>query len=297
MDKMERSRNTTPNVAETGNTEGMRFHSSADLLPLLEGPAFRELVNDIKANGQREPIVMLDGKILDGRNRYRACRELEITPIFQLEEWRPSGEDDTPIKFVISRNVTRRHLRESQRAMIAARLANMHQGRPSCNPANLPLISQKDAAKMLAVSERLVRDAKAVLDAGIGDLTALVEQDRLPASTALAFIQIPENTKALAPWDKASTAGSGEDAVRVAIRKYNHAKAKPQPEPRPDRMTISKVINTVFPKSDDVERSTLRSDRSLSEHIVAIWRAVQEEGDHGQVLLRACRWAAQQRPQ
>ena len=49
----------------------MLYHELANLFPLLEGDAFWALVEDVRVNGVREPIVLLDGQILDGRNRPR----------------------------------------------------------------------------------------------------------------------------------------------------------------------------------------------------------------------------------
>jgi ParB-like nuclease domain len=80
------------------------FHPAANLFPLLEveSPEFGELVDDIREHGLLQPIVLCDGKILDGRNRYRACQHAGIEPRF--EEW--SG--DSPTAYVLSLNLHRR---------------------------------------------------------------------------------------------------------------------------------------------------------------------------------------------
>lgn len=90
-------------------------HPLADLLPVMPDDSFRELVEDIRANGQLQPITLYEGKILDGRHRDRACRELGIAPI--TEDY----TGDNPAGYVLSLNVQRRHLTTSQRAMIATR--------------------------------------------------------------------------------------------------------------------------------------------------------------------------------
>jgi hypothetical protein len=58
----------------------LEFHPLANIFPLLEGEAFEELVADIKANGLREKIDLYQGKIVDGRYRYRALQRLGIDP-------------------------------------------------------------------------------------------------------------------------------------------------------------------------------------------------------------------------
>src|SRR5258706_3287713 len=89
------------------------FHAVANLFPLMQGTAFEELVADIKKNGQREPILCdAEGRILDGRNRYRACRAAGIEPRFVT--WDGKG---LPAELALSSNLLRRHLNECQRAL------------------------------------------------------------------------------------------------------------------------------------------------------------------------------------
>lgn len=91
-------------LCQPPQAESLSFHPLADVFPLMEGTEFEELTVDIGANGLNEPIVTHEGKILDGRNRYRACLAAGIEPIFT-----PFKGND-PATYVISANVRRRHL-------------------------------------------------------------------------------------------------------------------------------------------------------------------------------------------
>ena len=90
----------------------LEFHPAAALFPLIDvdSPEFGELVRDLQEHGLLQPIVLHDGRILDGRNRYRACQQASIEPRF--EEW--NGE--SPTAYVLSTNLHRRHLTGDQRA-------------------------------------------------------------------------------------------------------------------------------------------------------------------------------------
>src|SRR5262252_1578986 len=89
-------------------TAHLAHHPAAALFPLLptDSPEFGELVADIGEHGLLQPIVLREGKILGGRNRYRACQHAGVEPRF--EQW--SGE--SPTACVLSLSLHRRHLTE-----------------------------------------------------------------------------------------------------------------------------------------------------------------------------------------
>ena len=94
----------------------MKPHRLAEYFPLLEGDEFEQLKRDIAENGLLEPLVIYDGQILDGVNRYNACLEIGVIP----DTVDFNGGD--PLSYVISANIRRRHLSSDQRAMIATEM-------------------------------------------------------------------------------------------------------------------------------------------------------------------------------
>ena len=160
-------------------------HRFASIFPALDADAFRELVKDIRVNGLREQITLFEGKILDGVNRYRACLQIGIDPL--LKDY----EGTNPLGFVISMNLRRRHLNETQRAMVAAKIATMPQGaRTDLSPIGER--SQENAAGLSNVGKRSVERAAKVLKRGIPELVDEVERGEVSVSAAAVIADLPE---------------------------------------------------------------------------------------------------------
>jgi len=90
------------------------LHPLCTLFPRLTGAEFDALREDIKANGLRQPIVLHEGMILDGGNRYRACAEAGVEPVFV------EFGGGNLVSFVLSANLHRRHMSAGQQAAIVA---------------------------------------------------------------------------------------------------------------------------------------------------------------------------------
>lgn len=90
------------------------LHPLCTLFPRISGDEFGALVADIKANGLQSPIVIHDGMILDGGNRYRACIEAGVEPEFR------EFDGGSIVAFVLSANLHRRHMSAGQQAAIVS---------------------------------------------------------------------------------------------------------------------------------------------------------------------------------
>lgn len=193
----------------------MNFHPLSELFPLMQGREFDELVGDIKANGLREPIWTYEGQILDGRNRWRACEAAQLAH-------RPMREytGDDPVSFVVSLNLHRRHLDESQRQVVAAKIANATHGgdRRSNQAASLPVVTQADAAELLNVSERGVRTAKQLLDHGAPELVDAVESGRVSVSAAADVSELPQS-------EQREIVARGEAEILQAAKQIRESRA------------------------------------------------------------------------
>jgi ParB-like chromosome segregation protein Spo0J len=101
----------------TKRTKTLEPHPLSSLMPMMSETELKKLRADILEVGLKEPITLFEGKILDGRNRYQACQDLGVDPAF--EEF--TGTEDEALDYVLAKNVHRRQLTSSQKAVIALR--------------------------------------------------------------------------------------------------------------------------------------------------------------------------------
>lgn len=185
------------------------FHPLANIFPMLAADELRALADDIRVNGLSEAITLHEGMILDGRNRYAACLTVSVIPRFR------DYDGDDPLSFVLSANLHRRHLDESQRAMVAARIATMDRGRPVEN-ASIDAFTQPAAAAALSVSRPSVQRARVVLDHGTPELIAAVDHGVMPVSQAAAVARADADTQR-AVVEKVSSGHRPQEARRRVL--------------------------------------------------------------------------------
>ncbi len=222
------------------------LHPLCTLFPRVDGAEFDALVADVKANGLRQPIVLHDGMILDGGNRYRACVEAGVKPSFV------KFDGDNLVSFVLSANLHRRHLSTGQQAAIVASAqdwakAQRHGGdRKSEQSATLHLDS---VAKRAAESGASVRTQKMA--------DKVVKAD-------------PELAKQVA---------HGEVSLPKAVAQVSGKAEQPTPEPaNDDGPTLAELVDelqaentrltaeiTALAESDDQKAETLKWHR-MYEH-------------------------------
>lgn len=173
----------------------MEFHPVANLFPMMSADDAEMLCLDIGAFEQREPILLApddeDGgklKIADGRNRYNACIAVGKEPKYRT--WDGKG---SLVSIVVSLNLKRRHLSESQRSIVAAKLTDINSvGRPTGKSANLRNLSQTAAAGLLNVSPRSVTSAAKVLKDGDAELVEMVESGQMSVSEGSEIAKLPK---------------------------------------------------------------------------------------------------------
>ncbi|WP_261541656.1 ParB/RepB/Spo0J family partition protein [Burkholderia multivorans] len=162
----------------------LQLHPLCTLFPRLEGAEFEALKADVAANGQREPIVVHDGLILDGGNRYRACVELGIEP-----RTVPFSGGNL-VSFVLSANLHRRHLTPGQQAAIVASAQDW----AKAQPAHRPTEKECNVAPLSTVADRAAQSGASVRTQKMADKVARANPE-LAKKVAHGEVTLPQAVK------------------------------------------------------------------------------------------------------
>jgi hypothetical protein len=224
------------------------FHPLANNFPMMDpsSPEFRGLVASIKQVGLTEPITMHEGKVLDGRNRLQACQEAGIAPRFEDFD----DTEQTPLAFVLAKNLYRRHLTEGQRAMKAQEAITTKHGETerwragrsdsSCKSPNGDLqspvdiigkdhsVSRADAARLWCVTLRAV------------DRAVFVSENTKDTPRIVDAVKAGRMTLGRAAMLAKEDAEKQRDAPDV---KFGGSKPKPRPVARPVTVPSLKALS------------------------------------------------------
>lgn len=213
----------------------LKPHRLAAMFPPMAAEEFEGLKADMAARGQVEPIAVRDGWIYDGRHRYRACVDLGLEPI--VTELAP---DCDVVALVLSKNLHRRHLTTSQRAIVAAQLATL-----ADDAMSIPA-----AAAQLNVSPRSVSSAKAVIDQAAPEIVDAVQRGEMPVSFAARVVAEEQ--------DRETQAQLFREGGRELLEQHI-SEASTYADPDDElRVSATKTIARMWKKWNAVERAAVR---------------------------------------
>lgn len=230
------------------------LHPLCTLFPRIIDDEFVALTADIKTHGLREPIILHDGMILDGGNRYRACKAAGVAPNFL------TFGGGNLVTFVLSANLHRRHLTPGQQAAIVASAQNwatvQSGGRPKPgNVTGLNTVAERQAQS--GASEKTQRNADKVAKADPG-----------------LAVQVAR----------------GEVSLTAAVRKVSNPTPKPtKPKPDPVAPYVEKIDNLKM--ENEQLRDAMEELRNENLATLDATAAKNSEGGHDLLeqvtLLRA----------
>ena len=218
-------------------------HPICLLMPSADEDELQSLVDDIRAHGLLDPIVLFERRILDGRSRAAACESAGREPRYVEFE----GTREDALMFVVSHNLKRRHLTKQAVAdtLVDAEDFNLHYelGEPAAQ-SDIKMSAQKPktaSSRELAnaaggaVSREMINATRKVKEKAEPELREAVKRGRIGVQDAAKVADLPpDQQKAIAASPKprraanvaieeaknaAARSASGEEDPRVALRK------------------------------------------------------------------------------
>lgn len=269
---------------------------AAGRIPTIEDAEMEALVSDMREHGQRVPIVLAlfpenHFELLDGRHRLEALRRLGAKDVTYTITPVRSAVD--AFREVISLNVRRRHLSESQRALLGASLVHEYEAESGSRrgfrtdlrahvPEGLGVRARDEAAEVVGVSGRLVGAAETVLEHGAPDVIEAVRRGDVVVTAAAELAQLPAEKQAelLRSFDpkllrKEARRLRQEDADRRDEERRREAVA------RPEVLTGSEHRLVLGPNDDVLQEVLAVGEKPRLVHADPPWSYSNQIKEHG----------------
>jgi len=235
--------------AKTTEVTDMPLHPFCELFPQADEQTLEALTEDIRKNGLLSPITTYRGNTIDGQNRGICCKRAGVEP--RYEEY--TGDPDNLFDYILSKNINRRQLTTSQRAIIGAKMSS---GKIGGEEAQICAFTQEQAADAMNVSRRLVQDAAKLLRDAPPELVEEVARDEKTVHAALQEIKPATDTSSeQSEGDAEPKPEKQEDADAQSSDKVESAKkatAKPKPATPADPVLVkAQEVLKPMPADDD----------------------------------------------
>ena len=179
----------------------IQFHPIADCFPMLGESDFQELKEDIRKHGQRAKVLIFQEKILDGRNRYKAIRELGMEPMISVFR----GSYAQAVDMVVSLNLRRRHMDREEIRIAAGKLktldrgSNQYGGKVDPTRVGSEPMTQKVIASSLGITEGEVMKAALIEEKASSEVKEAYNKREISQGQAYEYAHhAPEKQRELA---------------------------------------------------------------------------------------------------
>lgn len=200
-------------------------HPLSAAFPAIGADDFQALKDSIENIGVQNPITLFEGLVIDGWHRYTAANDLGMDcPSKELDAW------IDPRDFVLAQNKARRHVTQAQLAMATTAVyawravgSNQHANRVG---TECPPKSNAELADAAGVSEKTIKQAKAVQTKAAPEVVEAVKRGEIGLPKAAAIAKMPKEEQA------------------AAIHKPT-PKAAPEAPPAPANHELEEAISTI----------------------------------------------------
>jgi ParB-like chromosome segregation protein Spo0J len=254
-------------------------HPICLLMPSADEDELQSLVDDIRAHGLLDPIVLFEKRILDGRNRAAACESAGREPRYVEFE----GTREEALMFVVSHNLKRRHLTKQAVAdtLVEAEDFNLHyQLGESAARSDIKMSGQKiktasgrELARAAggAVSREMINATRKVKERAEPELREAVKRGRIGVQDAAKVADLPaDQQKAIAASPKPRR------AANVAIEEAKNAAALSASREEDPRAALRKA----WGKATALRRLWKEADNGTREWFLeAVWFDLKKGDD------------------